>query len=573
MTLLNLKTIVVGAASTATLVGCGSATMKSERQNVLIVVLDDVGFSDIQPLGSEINTPNINALAEQGKLFTRFHTSPLSAPARSLILTGVDNHLNGLGNMPPAQSSNQYMQSGYEGYLSESVMTTAEILREAGYYTCMSGKWHLGMDQHDPYNRGFDRSFALIGGGASHFSNAFVLFEDEIPVTYYSENGVRVEQLPDDFYSSKNYADKMIEYIDDCPDEKPLFGYLTFTAAHDPLHVPADWMAKYRGRYDEGYEAIRRERYERLLQRGIITHETELNHSIESSNQWDKLSDADRAEQARRMEIYAAMIEYADMSLGRVIDHLKSSGRYDNTVIFLMSDNGANPGEAWEYPGGSKEEHDKKYNNTLDNIGACDSYVSLGQSWAEICDTPYSLFKYTTKEGGICTPLIVAGGGAKGGTIDTHSMLHATDLLPTILDYTGASRPTHRNGVELLPLYGKSMAKLLNDPAHTHRGEQDLLCFEMIENKAVIRGDWKAVLLIPPYGDGKSWALYNMKSDLIECVDQAAQYPELVAELVAEWEAYAKRVGYIEANGEEMVDVVGYKRFYSYDPSLRMKND
>ncbi len=571
MTSSKLTHIAMGLGCATIAVGCGSEAAQTTRPNVLIVVLDDLGFSDLQPFGGEINTPNINALADQGKFFTRFHTSSLSAPARSMILTGVDNHRNGLGNMPPEQATNQYMQSGYEGYLTDNVMTTAEILHQEGYYTCMSGKWHLGMDEHDPHNRGFDNSFALIGGGASHFSNAFALFEGDAPVTYYSEDGVRIEQLDDDFYSSKSYADKMIEYIDNCPEDVPLFGYLTFTAAHDPLHIPADWADRCKGRYDEGYEAIRIARYERQLESGVITAKTLLNHSLESSATWESLSTYDRAEQIRRMEIYAAMIEYVDMSLGRVIDKLKSSDRYDDTLIFLMSDNGANPSDAWNYPGGSREAQSQKYNNSLENLGACDSYISLGQAWAEICNTPYSYFKHTTMEGGICTPLIVCGAGVTNGGLDNHTLLHATDILPTILDYTGATRPTYRNGVALTQLYGKSMSQLLSEPNATHRDSDDLLCFEMIESKAVIRGDWKAVLLSPPYGDGESWALYNLKSDLIEKVDLGESHPEILAELIGEWESYAESVGYIKSNGESVLELVGGERFYSFDPALKME--
>lgn len=250
-------------AALATLVGCAEHQESAAKPDILVVMLDDIGFSDFETFGGEIHTPTINALAQQGKMFTRFHTSPLSAPSRSLLMTGVDNHRNGLGNMPPAHFTNQYTQPGYEGYLREDVMTIPEILATDGYYTCVSGKWHLGADEQNPHNRGFDDSFVLISGGASHFSNAFSLSSGEAALTYYTENGRRVDALPDDFYSSKDYADKMIEYIDKCPEQTPMFGYLAFTCGHDPLHIPADWAYRYKGRYDEGYDAIREARYER----------------------------------------------------------------------------------------------------------------------------------------------------------------------------------------------------------------------------------------------------------------------------------------------------------------------
>lgn len=567
----KLTYLLCGTTTLTALSACGLENKNSQKPDILIVVLDDLGFSDLQPFGGEINTPNINALSQQGKIFTRFHASPLSAPARSLLLTGVDNHRNGLGVMPTIHSTNQYMQPGYEGYLTNNVMTIAEILSQNNYYTCMSGKWHLGEGEHDPHNRGFQHSFALIGGGASHYANAFSLLDADIPITYYTENGEKIDKLPDDFYSSKNYADKMIEYIDNCPKSQPLFAYLTFTAAHDPLHVPEEWRDRYKGRYDMGYNSIREARYNRQLKSGIINPDAKLNYSSDSALNWDTLSSTQREEQIRRMEIYAAMIEYVDMSLGRVIDKLKSSGRYENTTIFLMSDNGANPHDAYLISGGTEEEFNKRYDNRLENYGAPTSYVSLGQSWAEVCNTPYSLYKYTTMEGGICTPFIVVGRGIEGGVLDNHNMLHATDILPTILEYAGCQRPTHRNGVELTELYGKSLSSVLSSPNTQHRGDDETICFEMAECKAVIKGDWKAVYLIKPYGDGEKWHLYNIATDIIEKDDLSKQFPDKLNELVNDWNNYANSVGYIKANGKSMVEEIGAERFYTYDPSLRME--
>ncbi len=568
-----IYTLCSGAAI-ATLVGCAEQKTTSTKPDILVVMLDDLGFSDLEPFGGEIHTPTINALAEQGKMFTRFHTSPLSAPSRSLLMTGVDNHRNGLGNMPPAHFTNQYTQPGYEGYLRDDVMTIPEILSSAGYYTCISGKWHLGADDQNPHNRGFDDSFVLVSGGASHFSNGFALSTGEAALTYYTENGDRIEKLPDDFYSSKDYADKMISYIDKCPEGTPLFGYLAFTCGHDPLHVPTEWRDKYKGCYDEGYEAIRKARYNRQKSKGIISPETKLNHSSEEATDWETLSKEERAEQSRRMEIYAAMIDYVDMSLGRVVDKLKSSGRYDNTIIFVMVDNGANPHDSWVYPGNSKEQIARDFDNSLENMGAANSFVSLGQSWAEVCNTPYSFFKQTTMEGGICTPLVVAGGGTESGVMDVHNMLHMSDILPTILEVTGCERPTQYKGVDLAPLYGKSLYSILTGKREVLRDGSEPLCFEMGECKAVIQGDWKAVQLYFPFGDGKTWRLYNLKSDLIEKHDLTESNPEKLNEMVACWQKYAKNCGYIEGNGEAVVNVLDdVSLYYNYDISLIQKSE
>ena len=243
--------------------------------NILLIVVDDMGFSDTQPFGGEIQTPNINRLAEQGIRFTRFHTSSLSAPTRAMLLTGVDNHQNGLGTMPPLHAENQYMQPGYEGGINQRVTTLAEVLHENNYYTCMAGKWHLGTKKGNiPSERGFEQSFTMLGGGAGHFCNSFALSDSEQPVTFYLDNGKKVEKLPDDFYSTRYYADKMIEYLRKCPQDKPFFGYLAFTAPHDPLQIIPEWKDREKGTYDCGYDSIRSTRLNRQKQMGLIPSQT-----------------------------------------------------------------------------------------------------------------------------------------------------------------------------------------------------------------------------------------------------------------------------------------------------------
>lgn len=541
-------------------------TKSGERPNVLMVVVDDMGFSDLQPFGGEISTPNINALASNGTCFTRFHTSSLSAPTRAMLLTGVDNHQNGLGVMPAIHAENQYMQPGYEGYLNERVMTIAEILQQNGYYTCMTGKWHLGAQQgHTPNERGFEKSFTMLGGGASHFSLFFALGDEEKPVTFYMENGKRIDTLPDDFYSTTYYTDKMIGYLQDCPTNKPFFAYLAYTAPHDPLHIPQEWADKYKGKYDAGYDSIRVQRTERQRKLGIIPTEIPINDACGAFPAWDDLSEEEKKEQSRKMEIYAAMIEYVDYNIGRIINELKRENKLDNTLIIFLSDNGANPKEPTFYAGNTPEVMEQRYDNSYDNYGNPNSFISLGGGWAEVSDTPYSYFKMTTAEGGICTPLIISGNCIKKKGMDTQNLLHVTDLVPTILDYTHTERPISFHGVLLAPLYGKSLWGLLNgNLTQPLRGENESICFEMKEDKAIIKGDWKALLLSPPYGDGKTWKLYNLRKDPIEKNDVADIYPQKLQELVDEWERYADSVGYIRARGEQMIKLLGADKFYEY---------
>lgn len=539
--------------------------------NILLIVVDDMGFSDTQPFGGEIQTPHINRLAEQGIRFTRFHTSSLSAPTRAMLLTGVDNHQNGLGIMPPLHAENQYMQPGYEGGINQRVMTLAEVLHENNYYTCMAGKWHLGAQKGNiPSERGFEQIFTMLGGGAGHFCHSFALSDSEQPVTFYLDNGKKVDKLPDDFYSTRYYTDKMIEYLRKCPQDKPFFGYLAFTAPHDPLQIIPEWKDREKGTYDCGYDSIRSARLERQKQMGLIPAQTPDTDLSNPSIQWNKLSKEQQKEQSRKMEIYASMIEYVDYSIGRVLEELEKEHKLDNTLVLFMSDNGANPKEPESYPGNTKEVIQERYDNQLENYGNSNSFISLGEAWAEVCNTPYSLYKMTTHEGGICVPLIISGKNiSQKGSIDHTTLLHVTDLFPTILEYTHTQRPSSYRHTTLAPLYGKSFAQSLTDAnALPIRTSNDALCFEMKEDKAVIQGKWKAVQLTPPHGDGTTWKLYNLETDLAEQNDLSEVYPEKLKELIKLWKEYAKSVGYIPSDQSMTIKRIGAEAFYQYQQSL-----
>lgn len=554
----------LGGLACFSAVSCGSKKEEVQQPNVLLIVVDDMGFSDTQPFGGEINTPNISRLADSGVRFTRFHTSSLSAPTRAMLLTGVDNHQNGLGVMPSLHGTNQYMQPGYEGFLNDRVMTVAEVLRQNNYYTCMTGKWHLGaLEGHTPDSCGFDNSFAMLGGGACHFANQFALSDDEAPATFYVENGARLDSLPDDFYSTRFYTDKMMDYLDKCPEDKPFFAYLAYTAPHDPLQVENDWKDKYKGKYDCGYDSIRHARFERLKQLGIVSPDMPYPDLSGENPAWETLTDTQKKEQARKMEIYASMIECVDYNIGRLLDKLEEDGRLDNTLVIFMSDNGANPKEPFNYPGNSPEIINERFDNSIENYGSRDSFISEGAAWAEVSNTPYSRYKMTTNEGGICTPLIVSGKKfVRESHLDTHTLLHVTDLFPTILDFAQAERPAEWNGIRLAPLYGHSFRKNIDEPSA--ETEDRTLCFEMTENKSVIKGDWKAVMLTRPYGDGNKWCLYNLKDDIAERKDLSDSCPDKLKELVDCWQDYASSVGYIKSDNISMVKKIGAEEFYKY---------
>lgn len=534
--------------------------------NFMLIVVDDMGYSDCAPFGGEIATPNLARLADAGARFRGFYVSSLCAPTRSLLLTGVDNHQNGLGVMPPMHRMNQFGQPGYEGTLNRQVVTLAEVLRDAGYATLFAGKWHLGKNEGErPEHRGFDRVFSLLGGGASHFDDVLPLAESERPQTLYDHDGRDVtNSLPEGFYSTTHYTDRMIEFLSDAGTERPFFGYLAYTAPHDPLQVPDEWFETYRGRYDGGYDAIRAERHARMQTMGLIPADLPVNEGSGQFPRWTELSDEERVSQSRKMEIYAAMIELFDEGIGRVIDHLKASGQYDDTVFVFMSDNGANPKEPHFYTKSTPEEIDRAYDNSPANMGRKGSFVSIGAGWAEVCNTPLSYFKLTTSEGGVQVPLIVSGPEIARRGIVTDQTLHATDIFPTFLDYAGIARPdTYHRGQPLAPLYGRSWRPYLEATSHQPvRGPFDAIGFEMIECKAVIKGGWKLLYMAPPYGNDE-WFLFNLHDDPEEKVNIAERHPRKFDEMMAEWTAYARAVGYIEAQGKAALEEMSSEEFFT----------
>jgi len=538
--------------------------------NILIVVADDMGYSDCQPFGGEIATPRLQGLADTGARFRRFHTSSLCAPTRAMLLTGCDNHQVGLGVMQPMHAMNQYMQPGYEGYLNHSAPTLAELLRAGGYHTYMAGKWHLGITEKTrPAARGFERSYAFLGGGASHFADARPLSAQEAKQTLYEEDGRLVDELPGTFFSSTMFADKLIQYLREQADDRPFFGYLAFTAPHDPLQVPDEWLDRYQGRYDGGYDAARGPRLDRMKQLGLIASDLEANPGCGLFPAWNELSEEERHSEARKMEVYAAMIEHLDTELGRVLDELESQDKFDDTVVFFLSDNGANPKQPDFYPPNTRESIERDFDNSLENYGRPGSFISIGGSWAEVADTPLSYFKTTTYEGGTQVPFIIAGRPVTKRGVVTDELLHVADLVPTVLDMAGLTRPAFGERGPVLPLYGRSLTPMLTGATSQHvRTQMDAICFEMIECKAVLCGDWKLLWMAPPYGEGKAWQLFNLREDPRELDNLAGQLPGKVAQLVAQWTAYAEHVGYIASDGTSAVQQLGgIDRFYEFYPT------
>ena len=530
--------------------GCSLAMGADNRPNILLVVVDDMGYSDIGPFGGEVRTPTLDSLAKSGMRFSDFHTSVACSPTRSMLLSGTDNHLAGMGSQGELIFPNQIGEPGYEGHLNDRVVSVATLLRDAGYFTAMAGKWHLGEQvKDDPYNRGFQKAFTLLEGGASHFDDEWMMYANYTPT--YRENGVKVH-VPKGFYSSEFYTDKIMEYIDRRDAQKPFFAYLSFTAPHDPLHVPDEWLDKYKGRYDEGYEALRNERLNSLKEAGFIPQDAVPFPRLPMLPAWETIPERRRKSEARRMELYSAMIDNIDYHLGRLLTHLKKTGAYDNTLVIFFSDNGANGNEMHQYPDTDKAWVDRNSDNRYENMGHQFSRVAQGTAWAQVSMTPYRLFKVFTTEGGIRTPLIISGPGVADQGTRSDAFVHVMDITATILGAAGVDHPgASYKGREVEPLRGRSMMKVLNGKADFVYDNDTAVSWEMLGFRAVRKGDFKLVWLPLPFGND-DWQLYDLSKDPAELNDLSQERPKLRKEMIGMWKQYSEDVGVVLPPGGVM---------------------
>ena len=387
------------------------------RPNILLVVADDLGWTDLGSFGSEIETPNLDALAERGVKFTDFHTSVSCSPTRSMLLSGTDNHIAGLGNMSELITREQQGKPGYEGHLNNRVVSLAEVLRTDGYHTYMAGKWHLGdKPENFPHTRGFDRSFSMLFGGASYWSDMFGLLAALQQTAEYVLDDKRLLELPKDFYATRNYTDFLIESIrENHGDGKSFLAYLAFTVPHDPLHVPEPWLSKYRGRYDDGYEVLKAKRVANAKRMGLVSDNAKEPVRHRMLEAWTSLNKEQQALEIRAMEVYAGMVNNMDYHFGRVVKFLKDIGQYENTIVIFLSDNGPNPWYSEDYPGNRGSKWFAQFDNSIDNLGHPLSHYAYGMGWGSACAGPLDLFKMTVGEGGIRSPMLIAGLGVDGG--------------------------------------------------------------------------------------------------------------------------------------------------------------
>lgn len=532
---------LVAALVAATTSPAIAATASTRPPNILVVLADDLGFNDIQPFGqSVIQTPTLNALAKEGMRFTNFHVHPTCSPTRAQLLSGVDNHLAGMGAMGEYHIPEMDKYPGsYIGSLNDRVKTFAEVLKNGGYATFMAGKWHLGgKDTQLPSARGFDNSFVLVGPGASHWDDRGLL--GVAPKARFAENGKTVPRDTGEF-SSNLYTDKFLSYMKEAQASgKPFLGYLAFQAVHDPLHAPAETIRKYRGKFAHGYDEERRALFARMQRLGVVPRGTRMHDTAPLFKPWTTLSAGERQQQERLMEIYAAMVDNLDSNLGRVVAALKKSGAYDNTVIFFFSDNGPSAAYMGLYPGNADGKWIKsEFDTSLTNMGAPRSFAGVGPGWAYASSAPFKLFKMVGTEGGTISPMIVKGPMVRQRGAINDSFLGVEDIFPTVVELAGAERGSDRKGVPLEPLKGRSFVSVLSGRAASAHPEDYERGEELFGNRAYRQGRWKISWLPKPYGEER-WQLFDTLADRGETQDLAVRYPERVAAMAVRYERWAQ---------------------------------
>jgi arylsulfatase A-like enzyme len=510
------------------------------RPNIVVLVADDWGYSDVGSFGSEISTPTIDQLAKEGVRFSDFHVAASCSPTRSMLMTGVDNHLNGVGNMPEAMPSEHQGKPGYSGVLNDNAVTIATMLKDSGYHTYIAGKWHLGKTVDTlPSNRGFERSFIQADSGSDNWEERPYIFLYN--KASWFENG-KEAHLPKDYYSSTFIVDQTLKDIEaDNRDGKPFFAYLGFQANHIPVQAPKDVIDKYKGRYKNGWTALRNERRARAVELGLIPATSGM-VTMASTDNWDALSDEQKRYEERRMEVYAGMAETMDREIGRLITRLKAMHEYDNTVFVFLSDNGSEATDPYDIFA-LKLWLEMNYTRDLDRLGSKGAFSSIGPSWASASASPLSGYKFFAGEGGLRTPLIVSGGHGIQSNQISQAFTHVTDIVPTLLELAGVqAHDGHYQGKAVLPMTGSSLVPVLQGKSHQVHPADQPIGYELSGSSALFKGDYKLVKNLKPVGD-EQWHLYNIATDPGEVIDVQSQMPERFASMQADYADYARNNG------------------------------
>jgi arylsulfatase len=511
-----------------------SKEVEKKQPNILLIVADDLGYADMGSFGGDISTPNLDQLTKEGIRFSRFHTAPFCAVTRAMLLSGNFNHVAGMG----AQSLVTAIP-GYEGQLSERIVPMPELLRSVGYHTYMTGKWHLGMtSEANPANKGFEKSYVTLEGGANHYSGRGIF--PETPLSLYTENGEQAS-WPEGAYSTDFYTNKLIDYLQsNQSDGKPFFAFAAYTSPHWPLQVDEKYSKKYKGRYDEGYEVLREQRMESLKKAGMIPLTAQLPPLHPKVKPWNSLSPEEQKKEARKMELYAGMVENLDYNIGRLIAYLKETGQYENTLIVFMSDNGAAAEDFYyhDFYGPFLKEN---FTDNYEEMGTENSFISYGPQWAEAGAAPFFYHKGYTTEGGMNTPMIIAGKGVETKGRINSAFLTVMDLAPTFYELAGVSYPENWQGKARKPLAGNSLSPILTGVQDQVHDSTYVFGLEHRGNVMLRKGKWKLLKINVPQ-ESENFQLFDLEKDPIEQVDLKEVFPEKYQEMMEEWKKFSKEV-------------------------------
>lgn len=512
--------------------------------NILVILIDDLGYTDLGYFGGEAETPNIDALAQESVVFSNAHAYPSCGPTRATLITGQDPHRVGFGSQngfaPPGVSLST---TGYGGSLEGEYTGIAELLGKAGYKAYQSGKWHLGhSSQNSPISLGFDKNYTLLDGAASHYADmtSVALRVSGDGRAQYEADGKKIDTLPEDFYSTKTFTDELVKMLSSHDsDEGPFFAYLAYTAVHDPLHAPEALVQKYLNIYTGDAEELRRTRQQKLFDQGLGVSTKRPTRWLPDLAETADLTEYQKQDLKYRMAVYSAMIEYLDIETGKLLEFLKSAGQYKNTLIIFLSDNGAALQPRTVYALGPEDrrwqsEHYPK--NKMKDYGKPGSYPTLSVQNAQAISGPWLAGKASVHEGGTRVPMFVKLPGNAAPRI-SGTLIHVSDIYPTLADYAGA---TIAEGAKLM---GTSAKPYLERKAEGIGDDE--LGLEFFGARAYRDGDWKLVFAERPYGGTGDWALYNLKKDPGETEDVSSENPELLVELVVKWHRYAEENGVV----------------------------
>jgi len=509
------------------------------RPNILLILFDDVGFSGIGAYGGDERTPRIDALAKRGIILARYYSSPFCGPTRAMLMTGMDSHQVGMGTLVETVTPAMRSAPGYSMRWQADQKTIGTMLSAAGYQTYVTGKWGIGeIGANLPNKFGFDRSYVMDATGGGNYdakpylpgSHSVEWFENGTPIT-----------LPQDYYSSRSLIDKMIEYVDAGDPNRPFFGYVALQAAHMPIQAPVEYVDRYNGVFDRGWDVMREERLRRAIDRGLVPPTTKLKPAPAVHRAWKDLSAKEKSLAAREMQVNAGMMEAADFHIGRLLDHLQATGRLDNTIVMVLSDNGAESGQS-RISGVANLALDavkliEGFDTSYENLGQRRSVTAVGPEWASVLSSPFDLYKFYGSEGGLRVPLVIAGPGIAASGVE-HAPVHVADLAPTMLEAAGVP-------YDPAQFYGRSVLPMLSGASETTYADNESFAIEVSGNAALYRGKWKITRSTPPLGDNQ-WRLYDISVDPGETTDLSSANPQLFDDMLAEYRAYSEKVGVLE---------------------------